>query len=88
MVREVAAAIAFLHENGVAHRDLKPQNVLCVRKNEVGSKGKEEREVSKGEQMLFTPFLPSPPAALPPSLPTVLPPSLTSSHPGCPSENM
>ena len=35
VVREVAAALVFLHENGVAHRDLKPQNVLCVKKDQV-----------------------------------------------------
>lgn len=35
VVREVAAALVFLHENGVAHRDLKPQNVLCVKKDQI-----------------------------------------------------
>ena len=35
VMREVASALAFLHDNGVAHRDLKPQNVLCVRKDQV-----------------------------------------------------
>jgi MAP kinase interacting serine/threonine kinase len=35
VVREVAAALVFLHENGVAHRDLKPQNVLCVKRDQI-----------------------------------------------------
>jgi MAP kinase interacting serine/threonine kinase len=35
VTREVATALAFLHENGVAHRDLKPQNVLCLDKDQV-----------------------------------------------------
>ena len=35
VTREVATALAFLHENGVAHRDLKPQNVLCLNKDQV-----------------------------------------------------
>jgi len=30
IVRELAAALRFLHDRGVAHRDLKPENVLCV----------------------------------------------------------
>ena len=41
VVREVAAALVFLHENGIAHRDLKPQNVLCVKKNQVSIMGSE-----------------------------------------------
>jgi MAP kinase interacting serine/threonine kinase len=35
VTREVATALAFLHENGVAHRDLKPQNVLCLDKDQI-----------------------------------------------------
>ncbi|KAF7995074.1 hypothetical protein HCN44_004546 [Aphidius gifuensis] len=29
-VKEIAAALNFLHKKGIAHRDLKPENILCV----------------------------------------------------------
>jgi len=29
VIRDLAAALSFLHSRGIAHRDLKPENVLC-----------------------------------------------------------
>jgi len=33
IVRQIISAVAYLHANGIAHRDLKPQNLLYARSN-------------------------------------------------------
>lgn len=33
VIRDIAGALTFLHSKGIAHRDLKPQNILCMRKH-------------------------------------------------------
>ena len=35
VVHEVASALDFLHTNRIAHRDLKPDNILCERLDSV-----------------------------------------------------
>ena len=35
VVREVTVALDFLHTNHIAHRDLKPDNILCESKDNV-----------------------------------------------------
>jgi MAP kinase interacting serine/threonine kinase len=34
VTRDIASALSFLHSQGITHRDLKPQNVLCVYKDQ------------------------------------------------------
>ena len=35
VVQDMADALSFLHAKGIAHRDLKPQNILCVHPDKV-----------------------------------------------------
>ncbi|XP_071178532.1 MAP kinase-interacting serine/threonine-protein kinase 1-like isoform X2 [Mytilus galloprovincialis] len=35
VVKQIAIALNFLHQKGIAHRDLKPDNILCERTDEV-----------------------------------------------------
>lgn len=35
VVQQIAKALNFLHQKGIAHRDLKPDNILCERTDEV-----------------------------------------------------
>jgi len=30
VIRGIASSLRFLHENGIAHRNIKPENILCV----------------------------------------------------------
>ena len=35
VVRDITSALHFLHQKGIAHRDLKPDNILCTRPGHV-----------------------------------------------------
>lgn len=48
LVRQIISAVAHLHANGIAHRDLKPQNLLCA-----GALGDDIRMADFGLSKMF-----------------------------------
>lgn len=48
IVRQIISAVAHLHANGIAHRDLKPQNLLCA-----GANGDDIRMADFGLSKMF-----------------------------------
>jgi len=48
IVRQIISAVGHLHANGIAHRDLKPQNLLCV-----GTEGDDIRVADFGLSKMF-----------------------------------
>jgi serine/threonine protein kinase len=48
IVRQIISAVAHLHANGIAHRDLKPQNLLCA-----GPEGDDIRVADFGLSKMF-----------------------------------
>jgi len=48
IVRQIVSAVGYLHANGIAHRDLKPQNLLCA-----GIEGDDIRVADFGLSKIF-----------------------------------
>lgn len=67
VIRDLAKGLKFIHDKGIAHRDLKPQNILCASANKITpvkicdlDLGSGIRINSQGGSPLSTPVLRSP----------------------------